>query len=346
MSAVVGTVLKKIAVALLADKNARKKIVTIILVIVATILSPIVMILSVFDTAKNIDWSSKEVQQSVIEHLSEEEKQKLNLIDKTLKKIEKTAEKKGCSSKVRQMQEVYLLAMTDQTSDIDFAEKLVGCFFVAQNEEEVVRNINRTFSKSIKIEDFERVMSRIKNTGINTNGYVDVSTKNNLDLVKWAENALENKWGYVWGTYGLVLDEKLFEYKLVQYPEEITPYKDFIEQNWLGGRCADCVGLIKGYGWFNPKTSEIEYATNGMPDIGADTMFQKAEEKGAIDTMPDIKGLAVWHKGHIGVYIGNGEVIEAMGTKYGVVKTKLKKRNWTHWLKIPYITYLGEKEGE
>ena len=28
-----------------------------------------------------------------------------------------------------------------------------------------------------------------------------------------------------------------------------------------------------------------------------------------------------------------------MGTKYGVVKTELANRGWTHWLKIPYINY-------
>jgi len=28
-----------------------------------------------------------------------------------------------------------------------------------------------------------------------------------------------------------------------------------------------------------------------------------------------------------------------MGTRYGVRKTELKNRSWTHWLKIPYITY-------
>ena len=55
-------------------------------------------------------------------------------------------------------------------------------------------------------------------------------------------------------------------------------------------------------------------------------------------------GLAVWHSGHIGVYIGNGEVIEAMGTKYGVVKTQLSERSWTAWLEVPYITYITETE--
>ncbi len=93
-----------------------------------------------------------------------------------------------------------------------------------------------------------------------------------------------------------------------------------IREKWLGGRTADCVGLIKGYGWLDPATLTIGYGTNGMPDIGADSMYNNATVKGDMASMPDTPGLAVWHSGHIGVYIGNGEVIEAMGTSYGVVK--------------------------
>ena len=84
---------------------------------------------------------------------------------------------------------------------------------------------------------------------------------------------------------------------------------------------------------------EIQYGTHGMPDIGANQMYYNAKESGPISTMPDIPGLAVWHEGHIGVYIGGGQVVEAMGTKYGVVKTELAGRGWTHWLKVPYINY-------
>ena len=76
-----------------------------------------------------------------------------------------------------------------------------------------------------------------------------------------------------------------------------------------------------------------------MPDIGADAMYRNATVKDSIDTIPEVPGLAVWHSGHIGVYIGNGQVIEAMGTKYGVVKTQLDQRSWTAWLEIPYISY-------
>lgn len=99
------------------------------------------------------------------------------------------------------------------------------------------------------------------------------------------------------------------------------------------------MGLIKGYGWLDPDTMTIEYGTNGMPDLGANQMYYSASVSGTIDTMPDIPGLAVWHDGHIGVYIGDGYVIEAMGTKYGVVKTELEGRGWTHWLQIEYINY-------
>lgn len=37
-------------------------------------------------------------------------------------------------------------------------------------------------------------------------------------------------------------------------------------------------------------------------------------------------------------------MIEAKGTKYGVVKTKLSKGKWTHWYKCPYIEYIEDKE--
>ena len=174
---------------------------------------------------------------------------------------------------------------------------------------------------------------------LDISAFTDPTTKNAADLVTYAIHAWESGWGYVWGTYGSVLTDSLFAYKLEQYPDGVGSYADFIRANWLGGRTTDCVGLIKGYGWLNPDTMTIEYGTNGMPDLGANQMYYNASVSGTIDTMPDIPGLAVWHDGHIGVYIGDGYVIEAMNTKKGVVKTKLEGRGWTHWLQIEYINY-------
>lgn len=178
-----------------------------------------------------------------------------------------------------------------------------------------------------------------RSIGLDVSAFTDPTTKNAADLVIYAIHAWGSGWGYVWGTYGNVLTESLLAYKLEQYPDGVGNYEDLIRANWLDGRTTDCVGLIKGYGWLNAETMEIQYGTHEMPDIGANQMYYNAMESGAIDTMPDIPGLAVWHEGHIGVYIGGGQVIEAMGTRYGVVKTELANRGWTHWLKIPYINY-------
>ena len=90
-------------------------------------------------------------------------------------------------------------------------------------------------------------------------------------------------------------------------------------------------------------TLTIDYNTNGMPDYNADRMYASAKENGTeyggMDTMPDIVGLGLWKQGHWGVYVGNGYAIEAMGTQYGVVRTKVEGRGWQGWCKIPYIQY-------
>ena len=185
---------------------------------------------------------------------------------------------------------------------------------------------------------------------IDISGFIDPSTKNNLDLAAYAVQAWENNWGYVWGTYGNVLTRALFDYKKQQYPDDVGNYADFIESHWLGRRTADCIGLIKGYGWLDTDSMTIGYATNGMPDYGADQMYQACKNAGTrntdygdISTMPEIPGLMLWKSGHAGVYIGGGYAIEAMGTRKGVVKTEVSGRGWQGWGKLPYINYLEEK---
>ena len=103
---------------------------------------------------------------------------------------------------------------------------------------------------------------------IDISGFVSPDTKNNLDLAAYAIQAWENNWGYVWGTYGNVLTQSLFDYKLKQYPEGVGDYEDFIRENWLGRRTADCIGLLKGYAWLDTTDMTIGYAENGAPDYG------------------------------------------------------------------------------
>jgi len=164
-------------------------------------------------------------------------------------------------------------------------------------------------------------------------------SKDNLGLVAYAKKALAEKWGYVWGTFGQLLTSTLLASKIKQYPDGVGGYKDFIQSHWLNRKVTDCVGLIKSYIWFNGSVPVYNSAT----DTSADGMYSRAKEGGPISSMPNIPGICVWKKGHIGVYIGGGQVIEAHGTKFGVIQTPLKGAGstpWTHWLKCPYISYV------
>ena len=164
-------------------------------------------------------------------------------------------------------------------------------------------------------------------TELDTSGFTNLAGKNADDLVQYALHAYQEHWGYVWRTFGHVLTESLFEAKLAQYPDALAGNADFIRQTWVGGRTTDCVGLIKSYGWLDAETEEIVYNTKPGCRISQQTRCTiPITVSSPIDTIPETPGLAVWHDGHISVYIGNGEVVEAMGTRYGVVKTKWKVR--------------------
>lgn len=166
--------------------------------------------------------------------------------------------------------------------------------------------------------------------------------KTNAELVKYAQKALYEKWGYVWGTFGQLLDEKLLRAKISQYPDGVGKYQNIIRSKWMGRKVSDCVGLIKSYLWFDG--SVVRYSVKN--DVNADGMYAAAIEKGPISTIPEVVGLCLWKRGHIGVYIGNGQVIEARGTAVGVIQSPLKgpgSAGWTHWLKCPFIEYPATK---
>lgn len=191
---------------------------------------------------------------------------------------------------------------------------------------------------------------------------------NNIGLIAHAEKALNEKWAYVYATYGQVITQAVIDNSARKYPDlfakvysDGTTYKQRTEAHALDlenpKRGADCVGLIKSYLWWredalNPRYSRTE-------DKSADGMFayakQVGREWGPISTIPEIPGLLVRAKGHVGIYIGKGYVIEAIGANLskvdgvyyrGVVKTPLKGTRgnpWTEWYYAPFILYGEEK---
>lgn len=162
-------------------------------------------------------------------------------------------------------------------------------------------------------------------------------TKTNIGLVEYAKAQLGLPYWY--GTFGNTSTEALYKSKKNQYPKYYTA-NDYKSQ--YGKRVHDCIGLIKGYLWSDTPTSKPEYKAS--QDVSANGMLSKCAEKGSISTIPELPGVLVFSPQHVGVYIGNGYVIEARGHAYGVVKTKLSARGWKNWGKCPWIEYIEDKK--
>ena len=160
-------------------------------------------------------------------------------------------------------------------------------------------------------------------------------SKNNLDLVQHCKKALNENWGYGLGTIGRVMTEDILR-EISTRLNLSSDFVNYIRNNYMGKRTVDCASLIKSYLWWDD--GNIRY--DSSIDVSADTMFYIAKVKGSIDTIPEIPGLCVYFKGHVGVYVGNGKVIEARGTKYGVVETDLNDRGWTDWFKSTLVEYV------
>ena len=115
----------------------------------------------------------------------------------------------------------------------------------------------------------------------------------------------------------------------------------------------DCVCLIKGilWGWTGDASKTYggaKYTSNGVPDIGADSMIRVCKDV-STDFGKIIPGEAVWLSGHIGVYIGGGKVIECSPAFLNRVQVTaclnigkiagMNGRKWTKHGRLPYITY-------
>ena len=159
--------------------------------------------------------------------------------------------------------------------------------------------------------------------------------KNNIGLVAYCRAQLGRPYWY--GCFGQTANASLLAAKRKQYPRYYTA-TDFPTQ--YGQRVHDCIGLVKGYFWSDNADAKPVYCSNGLPDVSANMQYLRSTVKGDIDTLPELVGVLVFMQGHVGIYIGDGWVIEARGHRYGVVKTRLKDRAWKRWAKIDELQYL------
>lgn len=171
--------------------------------------------------------------------------------------------------------------------------------------------------------------------------------------------ATKRKTTYMWGVFGsLVTDSKINE-KKKQYPNHYTADKLSRLKALVGTEtfAFDCVGLIKAllWGWNGDTTHPhggARYQSGDVPDLGANTLFARCEGQ-TTDFKTIQVGEAVWLHGHIGIYIGNGIVVESTPSwNDGVQFTAcwnigtiagMKGRAWSKHGKLPWIDYTAQQ---
>lgn len=102
-------------------------------------------------------------------------------------------------------------------------------------------------------------------------------------------------------------------------------------ENWeyVYGGCeeghVDCSGLIK---------SKVEVCARGTEELLAESAMS-----GDISTLPDIPGLGVYSPGHVGIYVGEGKVIDARTEDAGIGYDVVEYEAWTAWFEIKGVDY-------
>ena len=122
----------------------------------------------------------------------------------------------------------------------------------------------------------------------------------------------------------------------------------------------DCVCLIKGilWGWTGDKSrtyggakypTSADLKAGACPDVSADGMIARCTGVSTTGWASMVPGEAVWCKGHIGIYIGDGLAVECSprwANKVQITavagcgkKAGYNTRTWTKHGKIPWVDY-------
>ena len=161
-------------------------------------------------------------------------------------------------------------------------------------------------------------------------------------LIELFQQALADEWGYIWGTAG----EKWTAAKQAELERTTDPDRELSRKygaKWIGHYVADCSGL---FSWAFKQLGGYMYH-------GSDTMYRKyctyhgELKKGKRADGATLKpgtAVFVWNGkkySHVGLFVGNGLVIEAMGTINGVTTSKVTATKWTHWGELKGVDYSG-----
>ena len=182
-------------------------------------------------------------------------------------------------------------------------------------------------------------------------------------LIEKFRYALDNQWGYIWGAAGILWpkarQQQKVNYMVSKYgtnwknnseaKNDTYYYSTLRGDKWIGHYVADCSGLFvwafKQYGGaiahgsnsiFNRYCSSKGKLKNGRPADGSELLPGTA--------------VFVYHadednRSHIGLYVGDGKVIEAAGTGEGVCVSDVTHKKWAEWGRLKDVDYSDGDSG-
>lgn len=155
------------------------------------------------------------------------------------------------------------------------------------------------------------------------------------DIVQAARNVLEEGCGYIWGESGAVWTTS----KQAAATREMTVKYG---AKWIGRRVYDCAGLIKAI--LRDAGISFPGGTNSQWK-GDNWKEQGVLSTDLLATLPPGTLLYKYNSSegyyHVGIYEGDGFVIEARGTQAGVIRSEAK--GWSHYGLLKMVDY-GQKE--
>lgn len=155
-------------------------------------------------------------------------------------------------------------------------------------------------------------------------------------LMEKFQFALDNDYGYIYGAAGEVWTAAK---QASATREQTIKYG----KQWIGHNVADCSGLFSwafkqlgGYMYHGSDTMYKQYCT-------AKGTLTKGKRSDGQELKPGT-AVFVWKKadqkyGHVGLFIGNGIVIEAASTQKGVITSKVTDKKWSNWGELKGVDY-------
>lgn len=166
------------------------------------------------------------------------------------------------------------------------------------------------------------------------------------DLIAKFQYALEQHWGYIWGTAGILWTEARQRALEATTDEDRASGRQY-GAKWIGHIVADCSGLFHKF--FEELGGYMYHGSNTMWDRYC-TSQGKLSNGQRTDGEQLLPGAAVFcynsqkqRRSHVGLYVGDGHVIEASGTINGVIMTKISNRKWVEWGHLKGVLYDQEE---